>query len=218
MAVKTIVTAACWFPYLNSFVSVLISANSLFGPRLLERVWQQNRRILKSIVSSVLADRSAVEDVLQDAFTRILRSNRSFDSERDAYNFARRIVLNTTIDYYRWARRRHRYLQFAGDPETPSKCCLQADDPLDILIREEQRSLRHSLLREVQLVLGSLPPEQKQAIDLIFDRKGRQLKQLCEEMDLPYSTLRSRMLAGIDRIRKRLKSKGLFSNLEVNVR
>ena len=85
-------------------------------------------------------------------------------------------------------------------------------NPLNILIREEEEKLESSLLVEMRKILKTLPPKQKEAIDLVFSRNGQKLKEICEEKNIPYSTLRSRMLSAIDRIRKQLKSKGHYQD------
>ncbi len=68
---------------------------------LLERLWQKNQAILRSIVRGVLADGTFVDDVLQDAFIRIFERDKKFPNKQEAYNYLQRVVLNTAIDYYR---------------------------------------------------------------------------------------------------------------------
>ena len=68
---------------------------------MLERLWQKNQAILRSIVRGVLADGTFVDDVLQDAFIRIFERDKKFPNKQEAYNYLQRVVLNTAIDYYR---------------------------------------------------------------------------------------------------------------------
>lgn len=173
---------------------------------MLVRLWERNRAILRSLVRTVLFDHSLIDDVLQEAFARLLKRNRTFPSERETYNYMRRVVLNTAIDFY---RQRNRARLCAREFYSPA----DASTPLDLLIREEQENLHVSVLAEVLKALESLPLEQREAIELFFRRDGRRIKEICEKMKIPYSTLRSRMLAGIDAIRKELKEKGLYERV-----
>ncbi len=68
---------------------------------MLERLWQKNQAIFRSIVRGVLADGTFVDDVLQDAFIRIFERDKKFPNKQEAYNYLQRVVLNTAIDYYR---------------------------------------------------------------------------------------------------------------------
>ena len=64
--------------------------------RMLERVWQEKYTALRSIVRSFLFDDARVEDILQDALSRVLASGRSFPDELETYRYLRRAVLTTT--------------------------------------------------------------------------------------------------------------------------
>ena len=72
----------------------------------LAEVWEQQEPVLRSIVKTILLDHSLVDDVLQDAFTQLLKLQREFVDNQEAYNYARRAVINTAIDYYRKIRKR----------------------------------------------------------------------------------------------------------------
>lgn len=175
---------------------------------MLERIWQQNQGILRCIVRQILFDRSAVDDVLQEAFMRVLQSKKTFATENDAYQYLRRVVLNTAIDHYRRLVRRNSLAR------SQPKLVKHSPSPLALLIHEEQEHLQNRLFVEMGRSLERLPAEQKQAIDLMFSRNGKKLKEICQEKKIPYSTLRSRMMAAIDQIRRDLKAKGLEAQFD----
>ncbi|MDA2923582.1 RNA polymerase sigma factor [Acidobacteria bacterium AH-259-G07] len=180
---------------------------------MLERIWRKNQAILRSIVHNILIDPSGVEDVLQEAFAKLLRSNTGLYTEQEAYNYIRRVVLNTTIDHYRFSKRRN--TRFTNSVEANS-CHLSQNqaNPLTLLIEKENEKLQNSILEEVRKTLEELPSEQKEAIDITFNRNHARIKDICKERGIPYSTLRSRVTAGIDRIRNRLKAKGFYRTFE----
>jgi len=176
---------------------------------LLDQVWNRNLPILRSLVRNILVDPSMSDDVLQDAFTCVIAKRRDsdFKDEHHAYSYMRRVVVNTAINYYR-RRRRERVDR---KEEFVQSRTVQSENwtPLTLLIREEQEDLQASLIQQVQTTLEELSPEQKEAIALVFGR-NQKLKQVCKEAGIPYTTLRSRVHAAVDEIRKRLQVKGVL--------
>jgi len=176
---------------------------------LLDQVWNRNLPILRSLVRNILVDPSMSDDVLQDAFTCVIAKRRDsdFKDEHHAYSYMRRVVVNTAITYYRRRRRERvdRKEEFVQSRSVQSENWT----PLTLLIREEQEDLQASLIQQVQTTLEELSPEQKEAIALVFGR-NQKLKQVCKEAGIPYTTLRSRVHAAVDEIRKRLQVKGVL--------
>ncbi len=177
---------------------------------MLEKLWHKNQAILRSLVRNILVDPSSVDDVLQEAFIKLLESNKHFSNKNEAYNYMRKVVLNTSIDHYRCLRRRNAYSLNPGNPASLSP---SAPNPLNLLIEKERDEVRNSILKEVRKTLGELPPAQKEAIDIAFNRNHRKIKDICTEKAIPYSTIRSRVTAGIDHIRRQLTVKGIYRTL-----
>jgi len=177
---------------------------------MLERVWQKKYTALRSIVRSFLFDDARVEDILQDALSQVLASGRSFPDELETYRYLRRSVFNASIDHYRASRRRI-YLPLPeerGDVTLPIPT--GASDPLTLLLQKERRSLKHAVLTEIAVAMSDLPGVQQEAIWMIMGPREMKLKDLCRIKGIPYSTLRSRMLAGVERLRRRLRTRGLY--------
>jgi RNA polymerase sigma factor (sigma-70 family) len=179
---------------------------------LLSQVWKEKQYTFRAIAHSILLDKSLVDDVLQEAFTRILQSERRFSDEGETYNYIRKTVLNTTIDTYRRVRRQNsRYT--ATKLSTVSRTPGEGDcfgDPLTLLLKKEKRKIDADLAAEVRAALDKLSGEQKAAIQVFFGRdRNKKVKDICREQGVPYSTLRSRMLTGIEKIRHTLRQRGV---------
>jgi RNA polymerase sigma factor (sigma-70 family) len=177
---------------------------------MLERVWQDKYTSLRSIVRSFLFDDARVEDILQDALSHVLASGRRFPDESETYRYLRRSVFNASIDHYRASRRRI-YLPLPeehGDVKVPGRS--NTSDPLALLLKRERKNLRNDILREISAAMSDLPGVQQEAIWMIMGPREMKLKDLCRIKGIPYSTLRSRMLAGVERLRRRLKTRGLY--------
>lgn len=176
---------------------------------MLEEIWQKHQSLFRGLVRNLLIDFSLTDDVLQDAYARVLKSGKHFDNRPQAFQYLRRTVVNTTIDYYRQIRRRHRFEAEGCLPHGEFRAA-GTDTADHLLVREDRDQLEISVLNEVDKALETLPSHQREAIDLLFFPQEATLKELCASRGVPYSTMRSRMLAGVDRIRKHLKKKGLF--------
>jgi RNA polymerase sigma factor (sigma-70 family) len=177
------------------------------GFLLLTQVWKEKQHAFRALVRTVLLDQSSVDDVLQEAFARVLQSQKRFSGQQEAYYYLRKTVLSTTIDSYRRIKRyTHHVATAAPSPSSGYSPFQQPADPLSLLIREEETAEQRHLVEQVRAALAELPPRQKEAIELFFGRAKRtKLKDVCREAGIPYSTLRSRMIRGIDKIRLRLK-------------
>lgn len=162
------------------------------------------------MATAVLRSPVQVEDVLQEAFARVLKSGRDFSCPQEAFKYLRTAVLNTAIDFYRRIRRQRESAAAQAEEARFSYASGQHKDPLGILILEEETRKRDQLLDEVRAAMNRLTPQQRQAIQIFFDsNRGSTIKDVCRESGVPYSTLRSRMLQGIDQIRAHLRARGL---------
>ncbi len=161
------------------------------------------------MVSAVLPASEYVDDVLQEAFARVLKSNKNFANDADAYKYVHTSVLNTAIDWYRRLKRNHRFF-LACDIRSVYRPSSLREDPLDLLLRAEEADRKSALMAEVQAAVRTLTPEQQQAIHAFFGkRRQASLKEYCMDSGVSYSTLRSRMLQGIDLIRERLHERNI---------
>lgn len=152
---------------------------------MLERLWHKNQAILRSIISNILLDPSGVDDVLQEAFRKLLQSKIHFSTPEETYNYIRKVVLNTGIDHYRCHRRRNARFTHCADENLPSSSPY-VPNPLTLLMEKERAEVQNSILEEVRKTLKELPPEQREAIDITFNRNHQKIKDLCKEKGIPY--------------------------------
>ena len=59
-------------------------------------------------------------------------------------------------------------------------------------------------------MMAELPSVQREALEFAFNGNHQKLRDVCREKGIPYSTVRSRVTVGIDRIRRRLEAKGIY--------
>ncbi len=177
-------------------------------PCLLEDLWETHQRLFKHIAVAIVKNADVAEEAVQEAFRRALRSRFSANSADEALLYLKRIVTNTSIDYYHRSRRQalEDNLEQAGRVADPP-----ASSPLDQLLEGEQQNRNKKRLGLIMKEITKLPPEQRFIIEnLVLQESPPTLTTLSQSTGIPISTLRSRMILGLDRIRQSLRKEGLW--------
>jgi len=175
----------------------------------LAEIWERNKSILQGIVRTILLDHSVVDDVLQDAFTQVLSASPELEDEQQAYNYARRAVINTAINHYRRCRRDLTLIHTLKEQQNE----IDERTPLVMMMESEHEQVESAIMREMGPALSRLNLDRREALDLVFKRREK-LKEICREKGIPYTTLRSRFLSAVDQIRKHLRARRLLPNNE----
>ena len=134
----------------------------------------------------VARDPGLAEEAVQDAFLSVWRSASRFDGERgSARTWLLMLVHRRAVDLVRRAARRGEK-PMQAPPEGAAASTAEAD------VRAERRRVRTAL--------DSLPARQRQAIELAY-YGGYSQSQIAEHLSLPLGTIKSRMFAGLSRLR-----------------
>ena len=142
----------------------------------------------------VLRDEALAEDAVQEAFLGLWRSAGSFVPERaKASTWILTLVHRRAVDVVRREqRRRTEPLEAAPEPAEGSA--------------EEAAWLRLDRER-VQAALAQLPDQQREAIELAY-YGGYTQSELADRLGQPVGTIKSRMFAGLARLRELLDDEG----------
>ena len=142
----------------------------------------------------VLRDEALAEDAVQEAFLGLWRSAGSFIPERaKASTWILTLVHRRAVDLVRREQRR-RAEPIEGVPEPA------------VGSAEEAAWLRLDRER-VQDALAQLPDQQREAIELAY-YGGFSQSELSEKLGVPLGTIKSRMFAGLARLRELLDEAG----------
>ena len=139
----------------------------------------------------VLHDRALAEDAVQDAFLAVWRGAAGFSPERArASTWILTLVHRRAVDIVRREQRRRTDTLPAGDfgDAGPS-----AADSAWLRFERER----------VQSALAQLPDQQREAIELAY-YGGFTQTELAERLGEPLGTIKSRMFAGLARLRELL--------------
>ena len=164
----------------------------------LATLYDRYGRVAYGLAFRVLRDRSLAEDAVQEAFLQVWRSAAQFRPERaKAGTWLLTFVHRRAVDLVRREeRRRTEPAEAAPVPAGPG-----ADEDAEV---RSKRAI-------VQDALRRLPHEQREAIELAY-YGGYTQSELAERLGEPLGTIKSRMFAGLTRLRGLLAEAGYESS------
>jgi RNA polymerase sigma-70 factor (ECF subfamily) len=160
----------------------------------LAELYDRVGRVAYGLAFRVLRDERLAEDAVQEAFLTVWRTAAAFRAERaKASTWVLTLVHRRAVDLVRREERRR------ADPlDDATASTLAASDPPP----DEAAWLRFERER-VQAALSRLPDTQREAIELAY-YGGFSQSDLAERLGVPLGTIKSRMFAGLARLRELL--------------
>ena len=147
----------------------------------------------------VLGDPGRAEDVVQEAFLKIWTNASTFDSRKGSLRtWLITAVRNRSIDHLR-GRAAHERQELELQPDLAEPAARA--DPW----REVSLSLERMAVREA---VGSLPSDQRQAIQLAYFG-GYSQREIADMTQVPVSTVKGRMRLGLEKLSSYLQGRGL---------
>jgi RNA polymerase sigma-70 factor (ECF subfamily) len=161
---------------------------------LYDRVW----RVAYGIAFRVLRDDRLAEDAVQEGFLAAWRSAAAFRADRaKASTWIVTLVHRRAVDIVRREERRR-----AEPLESENR-----SDPVDPTGSAEDAAWLDFERDRVQAALRALPDTQREAIELAY-YGGYSQSELAERLGVPLGTIKSRMFAGLARLRELLDEAG----------
>jgi RNA polymerase sigma-70 factor, ECF subfamily len=153
-----------------------------------ERLYQASYGKILGTVTAMLADRSAAEDCVQDAFERAYKKWPTWEPIAPAEAWVHRIAINAAVSYQRKMKIREvgEVIRRIGRPEL-------APDP-QVLVEN----------RDIAAALTQLPPKQAAAI-VLRHYHGYTNRAIAEALGIPERTVASRLAVAKARLREMLK-------------
>jgi RNA polymerase sigma-70 factor (ECF subfamily) len=153
-----------------------------------------------AVALRVLGDPGRAEDAVQEAFLKIWNHAASFDVSRGSLRtWLLASVRNRSIDYLR-GRGAHERQELELQPAI-TEAGLR-DDPW----REVSLSLERSAVREA---MGSLPVEQRQAVELAYFA-GYSQREIADMTRVPLGTVKGRMRLALEKLNSYLQGRGMI--------
>jgi RNA polymerase sigma-70 factor (ECF subfamily) len=158
----------------------------------LGELYDRVSRVAYGLALRVLRDERHAEDAVQEAFLQVWRSAATFRAERaKASTWILTLVHRRAVDLVRREERRQ------VDPLTDETSVGASPE-----LTDEAAWLRFERER-VQAALKQLPDTQREALELAY-YGGFSQSELAERLGVPIGTVKSRMFAGLARLRELL--------------
>ena len=148
----------------------------------IEIIWQEYRALLKGYLASKVANPDDAEDLLQNILIKVHKNLPNLTDNAKIKPWLMQITKNTIIDFYRWQGKTRE---------------LTVED----LWYEDADITENELSACIQPFINCLPDKYKDVLTEV-DIQGRTQKDFANDHNLAYSTLKSRVQTG----RNKLKS------------
>jgi RNA polymerase sigma factor (sigma-70 family) len=136
------------------------------------------------------------QDVVHDAFMALWRAPEAFDPARGAFRtFFLSLVHHRAVDTVRREERIRARQSRASNLEP-----VAVEDPAEGVIDASDLAERRI---EVRAALDTLPPEQRQVLEMAY-YDGKTQVQIAEEIAIPVGTVKTRTLAAMRKLRRAL--------------
>ena len=169
------------------------------NPRAFELLYDRHGGAAFSLAYRMMGNRSAAEDVAQEAFLSIWRSRLRYQAERGSVRtWILGIVHHRGIDALRRnVVQNRRRVDVEGIEEKH-----QAPELTEV------EAARRDEARSVRSALDSLPEDQSRVIELAYFG-GFSQSQIAEMLEMPIGTVKGRMRLGLEKLRRALVAKGV---------
>lgn len=162
-------------------------------------VGRWEKRIRGAIYRLVGSDEEA-RDLCQEAFLKAYKSLRSFKREARFSSWLYQIALNLCRD--RMRRRRGKTMVSLDELEEGGAAMpVAGPTALDLLQERDTKRL-------VRGAIEALPDEQREVI-ILKEYQGLTFLEIAQALDVPISTVKTRLYRGLDQLRSRLEREGL---------
>ena len=150
---------------------------------------------IRAVVSGILRDKDAVEDVVQETFTKAFYRIGGFKGGSSLYTWLYRVAVNATKDYIK--SRKRRPATSLDDLAVPAtRIAAASTAPIEGIERRELR-------QRVRAAIDSLPTKFRTVLAL-RELDGMAYHQIADVLDLSLGTVESRLFRARGRLRSLL--------------
>lgn len=158
-------------------------------------------RKIQGVAYRLVGNHEEARDLSQEAFLKAYRALGSFKKEARFSSWLYQIAINATRDRLR--RRRHRSDVSIDDLEDGGEASLRERAPSALELIESS-----DLARIVAAAMAGLPEEQREVV-ILKEYEGLTFPEIAETLDVPLSTVKTRLYRGLGQLRVRLERQGI---------
>lgn len=157
-------------------------------------LYQRHARAVYSLARYIVRDEATGEDITQEVFMTLWQKAYLFEPTRGRFStWLLNITRHRAIDVLRQQRRRIQ-------PAVSLDAAPQLQESMAAGPRPDEPG------RELHLLLGALPDNQRQVIELSYFY-GYTHEEIAAQLNLPPGTVKSRILLGLRKLREIMKKK-----------
>lgn len=162
-----------------------------------ETLYDRHGNLVYSTAVRILRDIHLAEDVAQEIFLRLWRQPESYVAQRGRFlTWLLSVTRNRAVDEVRKRGRRFRHETASPEQLEQEFPTGDAHDPaLAAQLAEERRTVRDAL--------ASLPPQQRQVIELAY-YGGLTQQEIADTLEQPLGTVKTRIRLGMQKLKATL--------------
>ncbi|MCM2254375.1 MAG: sigma-70 family RNA polymerase sigma factor [Vicinamibacteria bacterium] len=168
----------------------------------LVRRWE---RRIRGAVYRVVGSEEEARDVTQEAFLKAFRGLAGFKSEARFSSWLYQIALNLSRDKLRRRKLRNHASLDAMEEDGHASPALVSRAP-----DAHAQFQRNDLARRVAAAVAALPDDQREVI-VLKEYQDLTFVEIAEVLELPVSTVKTRLYRGLTLLRERLEQQGVAS-------
>jgi len=144
----------------------------------IEIIWNNFHKELRSFIVSKVGNKNDADDILQNAFVKILKNQEKVTNAKDVRQYLYGIIRNTTIDFYR-------------SKKAPTL------EVADLKLTDEESNSLNNTIAEccIKPFIDKLPEKYREALK-IAELSDVSQKELAKQLNISYSGLKSRVQRG----------------------
>jgi RNA polymerase sigma-70 factor (ECF subfamily) len=173
----------------------LVEALEVRDERALETLYDRYGDYVYSVCLRMVGDVQLAEDLSQEVYLRLWRRPDLYDVSRGKFvTWLLSVARNRAIDERRSRGRRFRHESPPSDTSEEVLEAIPTSESRDVAVVSEERVV-------VQKALGSLPPEQRLAIQLAYFG-GYTQQEIADGLRQPLGTVKTRIRLGLQKLRQ----------------
>jgi RNA polymerase sigma-70 factor, ECF subfamily len=165
-------------------------------------------RKIQGVIYRIVGNHDEARDVSQEAFLKAYRALGTFKQEARFSSWLYQIAINATRDRL---RRRRRRTDLSLDDVEEREVSLRDAGPSALDLIESS-----DLSRVVAAAMAALPEEQREVV-ILKEYEGLTFPEIAETLDVPLSTVKTRLYRGLGQLRVRLERQGIHGGAAVPV-
>ncbi|PYQ48502.1 MAG: RNA polymerase subunit sigma-24 [Acidobacteria bacterium] len=158
-------------------------------------------RKIRGVIFRLVGNHEEARDVSQETFLKAYRALGTFKKEARFSSWLYQIAVNATRDRLR--RRRRRTDLSLEDVDESAESALRDASPSALDLMESG-----DLSRLVAAAMAALPDEQREVV-ILKEYQGLTFPEIADALDVPLSTVKTRLYRGLGQLRVRLERQGV---------